>query len=205
VTDLIAARAAIRSIVEPLKLRCYGFHVDEQLGRAKGEDWLDDDVTVFAQTSVSATDEYPIQEYEDYSWKFKAGARTRRDAFRGVLAEVEAKVPTWEKQLDQDLVFATRVGGRVRALKPEMYWRPEGIKVAYETNEDVSAAMRKAEVSIAVGDVFDIVSHKPGKLLVRAPCGDDFWVYRWKFYSCLTTNTPGERIPNPHYEFLEVL
>lgn len=201
--DTVAARAAIRAIVEPLKLRCYGLRVDERLGRARGEDWLDGDVVVFATTDVSATDDFPIQEYEDHSWKFKAAAVTRRDAFRGLVAEVEGMVSTWEKQLDQDLLLAARVGGVVRALKPDTYTRPEIVRAAYEARGDVAAAMREAEVSIAVGDVFDIVSHKPGKILLRAPCGDDFWVYRWRFYSHLTTNTPGERIPDPHYEFVE--
>ncbi len=203
VTDVVTARAAIRKVVEPLKLKCSSYQVKEQLGRASGKDWLDDDFRVVVKATISPDEGFPCRQYENNRWELGGLGLTRETAMKAFQDGVEGMVPEWEKLLADDVELAARVGGRCRSVKATSYYLTDQVKRAFDAGEDVNQAIAASTMKLPVGTELKVVAHEPGKIRLRACWGDEWWVYRWEFYSYLTTNKPGERIPDPHYEFLE--
>jgi len=192
---LVAARQAIRDVVEPLKLVCSGYHLDHRLGYARGDDWEDDREVVFVDVAVTPGEGFPWAEYDDNRWPFKCGATRVQDAIRGLQGEVEKMVPVWEDLLARDVELRGLVGGRIRAMKADSYWQEALLKAEFDAHGDVERAKNAAQVDIDPGDEFDVVGHEPGKVMVSG----GFWVSTWRFDNCLLG--PGDkRTPDPYWE-----
>ena len=99
---------------------------------------------------------------------------------------IEGEVPKWEKLLADDVELATHVGGRARSVKANTYSLPEIVEAAVKADGDIAQALKDANKDLAVGTEMDVVAHEPGKVRLRAPWGDEWWVHRWQFYCCLT-------------------
>ena len=115
--DIVRARAAIRAIVEPLKLQCHGYRVEEQLGRVEGEGWLDDDIVVVVKAAIRPGDGFPREQYRDNQWRFESYEASREAAIEAVHQAVVAKLPWWREKLREDVELATWVGRRVRSCR----------------------------------------------------------------------------------------
>lgn len=202
-SDVVAARAAIRDVVEPLHLECHGYQVEEQLGRALGEDWLDDDILVYVKVRVTAGEGFPIQQYRDNHWSFTGAGVTREGAMQALQEGIEDSLYQWQKLLAEDVELAGRVGQRCRARKADRYsvLTEADVEAAREADEPLDQLMRDAERKVVIGVELDVVGHEPGKVLLRASDGDEWWVHRWQFYNHLT-DAANRVIPDPYYEWL---
>ena len=200
--DIVAARAVIRAIVEPLKLQCSGYHVDVRLGQAQGEEWLDDTVRVIAEVAICPSEGFPWREHNQNRWDYRGYGETWAQAVEDVLRQVQETVPDWQRLLEEDVELAGRVGGRARATKAD-YYHDEAVALAHR--DDLQKALKASVVDVAAGEEFEIAGHEPGKLRLRAESGAEFWVHRWKFHNYLTKvgrDGVERRIPDPYYEFV---
>ena len=200
-SDIVAAREAIRGLVEPLKLECHGYQVKELLGRAEGDGWLDDDIRVYVEVKISAGEDYPDLQYEDSTWDFTGIGKAREDAMEALLGGIEGRLAGWQKVLDDDVELSGRVGGRCRAVKADSYTLTDNLRAVYEAGGDVAEAIREATRSLAAGSLMDVIAHSPGKVRLRRDNGDEWWEHHWKFTNYLT-NASGGRIPDPYYEWV---
>jgi len=203
---LIDARARIRAMIEPWRHTLSSLRVELALGHstwggglAKDYDpavhWKDDEIRYDISATCVATDQWPAWIADNFKTELHiTEVEDLAGGLERLIITVEPEVMKWRARIEQDDVYASRIGWKVRVDQREIYqtgWLfPDG-------DQSRVALKRRFEV----GEEGVVESHRPGVVFVRFGPEELVGVPGWYFTNTVTvpySKSTGERVNLAH-------